>query len=439
MVGGAGGVRVDRERAAATATTTASEPSPTTVAARIGGDEPSENNASFRGVTADTIKVGVVVPDFSALQRAGIPTYYGDYEPAYQAFFDVINEAGGIHGRKIEAASTRTSTTCGQETQDAACTELTEDHEVFIVLGGLLSANNLCFTELHHTMLMTGIFQTEELRERSGDTLWLSLAPVEEAHHRDARREAVAESGAARGQDHRHRRPRRGRQTAVPGYELQRGPRRPGLRVDRRRRLGPHHGRGRHRSEIGAIAQRFMTDGIDFVFSVTEGPGVYEPFEAAGYYARPSSTGRSDPAWWRRPTRRSSTACSASGGAPAPRSGRTRSSRRNCSDVVLGGPPRARRTSSTSRSPGPEEQAEGPPQLVDHHSSGACNHTMLLEQLGEIAGADLTNDTFRAAARRARPVERPDGGEGELPAAPTSGTARTSSTSSGGTRIAPSS
>ena len=98
------------------------------------GDDAAEGGiASSRGVTEDTIRVGVAVPDFMALRQLGIPTYYGDYEVAYQAFFDRINEAGGIGGRMIEPYYA-TFDWSNPETQDAACTELTEDHEVFIVL-----------------------------------------------------------------------------------------------------------------------------------------------------------------------------------------------------------------------------------------------------------------------------------------------------------------
>ena len=58
--------------------------------------------ASFRGVTESTVKVGVAVPDFDALQAAGISNYQGDAEIAFQAFFDRVNDEGGIYGRMID-------------------------------------------------------------------------------------------------------------------------------------------------------------------------------------------------------------------------------------------------------------------------------------------------------------------------------------------------
>lgn len=358
-----------------------------------------ENTASFRGVTADTIKVGVVVPDFSALQRAGIPTYYGDYEPAYQAFFDVINEAGGIHGRKIEAFYADFDY-LRKETQDAACTELTEDHEVFVVLGGLLSANNLCFTELHHTMLMTGIFQTEELRERSGDTLWLSLAPVEEAII-ETLGTAVAESGELEGKT-----------IGIvalgavangdPGYELQKVLDGLGYESTVAVVSAPTTDEVAIDQEIGTIAQRFMTDGIDFVFSVTEGPGVYEPFEAAGYHPTivDRSLGSSVVA---SPDTAILDGVLGIGGRPGAEVWKDPKFKKNCSDVVLAAHPELQ-DEFDRQVPGPEQQAKGLPNWLIT-ISGACNHTMLLKQLGEIAGADLTNDTFRAALDELGPIE----------------------------------
>ena len=48
-----------------------------------------------------------------------------------------------------------------KETQDVACIELTEDHKVFIVFDGLLSANNLLLHRAPEHDADDGIFQTE--------------------------------------------------------------------------------------------------------------------------------------------------------------------------------------------------------------------------------------------------------------------------------------
>ncbi|NIR39677.1 MAG: hypothetical protein GWN79_17950, partial [Actinobacteria bacterium] len=117
--------------------------------------EPTEELfASFRGVTETSIKVGVAVPDFDALQAAGISNYQGDAEIAFQAFFDEINDEGGVHGRLIDPVYVSFDFT-DATTQDEACSRFAEDHEVFIVLYGLLGQSNLCLTNLHETMVMT--------------------------------------------------------------------------------------------------------------------------------------------------------------------------------------------------------------------------------------------------------------------------------------------
>src|SRR5690349_13114870 len=53
------------------------------------------------GVTADSIKLGVVMVDFNCL--AGVlEEARPDQEQAYRIFVDDINNKGGINGRKIE-------------------------------------------------------------------------------------------------------------------------------------------------------------------------------------------------------------------------------------------------------------------------------------------------------------------------------------------------
>ncbi|MEZ5165024.1 MAG: ABC transporter substrate-binding protein [Acidimicrobiales bacterium] len=138
------------------------------------------NSASFRGVTADTIKVGITVPDFEALQARGLTNYQGSNRIAFSVFIDKINAEGGIHGRMIEPVFADFDF-LQPATQDTACAQLTDDEEVFIVLYGLLAASNLCLTELHQTMVMTNSFQNRADRERSGDTLWLQLEAEDDA------------------------------------------------------------------------------------------------------------------------------------------------------------------------------------------------------------------------------------------------------------------
>ena len=56
---------------------------------------------SAPGVTADTIKLGVVYADLAAIADL-IKLDHGDYESAYQAMIDEVNANGGVLGRRIE-------------------------------------------------------------------------------------------------------------------------------------------------------------------------------------------------------------------------------------------------------------------------------------------------------------------------------------------------
>jgi hypothetical protein len=154
--------------------------------------------------------------------------------------------------------------------------------------------------------------------------------------------------------------------------------------------------------EMGTIAQRFMADGVDFVFSVTEGPGVYEPFAAANYHPTivDRSLGSSVVA---SPDTAVLDGVLGIGGKPGADVWKDPNFKKNCSDVVLAAHPELK-DEFDRQVPGPEEQAHGLPNWLIT-ISGACNHTMLLKQLGEIAGANLTNDTFRAALDKLGPVE----------------------------------
>lgn len=358
-----------------------------------GGKKNSDgaNSASFRGVTADTIKVGVAVPDFAALRKAGIPTFYGDYKLVYQSFFDAINKAGGIHGRKIESHYADFSY-IDAASQDAACSKLTEDDKVFIVLGGLLSTSNLCFTELHKTMVMTGIFLTEELKKRSGDTLWLSTQPIEGAIIQTLG-QAVAKAGLLKGK-------KIGivalgaADEGAAGKTMQRVLKERGFDSTVAVTSAPTDDRTAVDAEMASITQRFKADDIDVVFSLTEGPGIYEPFAAANYHPLiiDRSLGSSVVA-----SNKTAILDGVLGIGPRPGQDVWDDAEftKNCSDIVLKDHPELK-SDFAKQVPDGEEQKAG---LASWYITiaGACEHTSLLEKLGEIAGADLTNDTFRAA------------------------------------------
>ncbi|MCH7790528.1 MAG: hypothetical protein IH940_13975 [Acidobacteria bacterium] len=106
-----------------------------------------ELSASYRGVTKDTIKVGVVLFDLDAILALGVDVGFGDQQAHYDVAFDALNEAGGILGRQVEPIYKFISPVSAADS-DLACTQLVEDEEVFLVLGTQRPAENVwCYTK----------------------------------------------------------------------------------------------------------------------------------------------------------------------------------------------------------------------------------------------------------------------------------------------------
>jgi ABC-type branched-subunit amino acid transport system substrate-binding protein len=94
---------------------------------------PTKLTASFRGVTADSVKIGIVIIDYSKIAFA-VDFNRGDQQKIAQTFVDDINANGGILGRKIVPVYKTYNPITNVEPLKI-CTELTEDEKVFAVLG----------------------------------------------------------------------------------------------------------------------------------------------------------------------------------------------------------------------------------------------------------------------------------------------------------------
>jgi hypothetical protein len=108
------------------------------------------------GVTADTIKLGVVMVDYSTIKDF-VDFTRGNQQQAYQVFIDDINKHGGVLGRKIEPVY-QSYTPIGSVGPTKACTSLIEDSKVFATVGVLIDftgAAQLCFTKQHKSPLLT--------------------------------------------------------------------------------------------------------------------------------------------------------------------------------------------------------------------------------------------------------------------------------------------
>ena len=129
--------------------------------------EPVELTDSFRGVTADTILVGFTTVDFARLnQNFGLELTFADGVPAMEAVVADLNERGGILGRRIELVSRR-FVPVGPVEVEAICVELTEDLGVFAVLGGFAGPGaedvNDCITDTHETIIVGGTPTPQQL------------------------------------------------------------------------------------------------------------------------------------------------------------------------------------------------------------------------------------------------------------------------------------
>ena len=146
-----------------TTTTAGSDETSTTTTATT---EPVELTASFRGVTPEVIKVGVSSFDWDRLAALGVSFGVTNAEDIYVAALEAINDRGGVHGRMLEIHSVN-YLPVGTTEADAACVELTEDHEVFVVVGATLGDGVLCYTELHETAAVVVGGMTEERKARA--------------------------------------------------------------------------------------------------------------------------------------------------------------------------------------------------------------------------------------------------------------------------------
>ncbi|MGH8977767.1 MAG: hypothetical protein ACRDV7_06800, partial [Acidimicrobiia bacterium] len=106
------------------------------------------------GVSADSIKVGIAIIDYSSI-AAHVGFKRGDQQATAQIFVDYINENGGVGGRMIEPVYKSYPPIPGQEPSPLAlCTAWTEDDDVFAVLGVFIDSTGegqLCLTRDHDT------------------------------------------------------------------------------------------------------------------------------------------------------------------------------------------------------------------------------------------------------------------------------------------------
>jgi ABC-type branched-subunit amino acid transport system substrate-binding protein len=163
------------------APTTAAATTPSTAGAATApsttSTAPPPLTASFRGVTADTIRVGITAVDWDTLAAAGVRFGRTNSADLYEAALESINDRGGINGRMLEIYP-EYFLPLGSTEFDAACSRLTDDNEVFVVIGQALDDQVLCFVELNDTAAIMVSGMVDSLAARADApyaTLWASL------------------------------------------------------------------------------------------------------------------------------------------------------------------------------------------------------------------------------------------------------------------------
>jgi hypothetical protein len=107
------------------------------------------------GVTSDAIKIGVMMIDFDCIKQF-TDQLRPDQQQAFQIFIDQVNAKGGINHRRLEPVF-KSYCPINLASELAACTSLTEDHNVFAAIGIFYDPSGdaqLCFAKRHHTVIV---------------------------------------------------------------------------------------------------------------------------------------------------------------------------------------------------------------------------------------------------------------------------------------------
>lgn len=151
------------------------------------------------GVTAEAIRVAVLVPNLGGFGGAGFAVDLGDSRASFGAFFEELNSAGGINGRKV-VASYIDFDPLNDSSMRAACLQATEDQRVFATfnVNGFYGPGILCVAEEHRTPLIQAYYSDPDAWYQRSDGLYITAFPSKDR----ALRNLVAEMharGALRG------------------------------------------------------------------------------------------------------------------------------------------------------------------------------------------------------------------------------------------------
>jgi len=142
--------------------------------------------ATDQGVTATTVKLGVVLLDIRALEPLGFAQPHftpQEQQQQYQTFIDQVNREGGLNGRKIvpDYKTYNALDTNGAQSGPAICIQLAENDKVFAAIGVLGGNMDVCLTQQYGIPAISNTSQITEAYSKSRYLLMSLFASLERA------------------------------------------------------------------------------------------------------------------------------------------------------------------------------------------------------------------------------------------------------------------
>ena len=137
--------------------------------------EPVELTASWTGVTEDTVSVAVSILDFDELREMGLQDFgWGDQRLIWEFYLDRLNERGGVAGRQVDYELVFYNPAFAADAEEA-CVQMTEDREVFAVIGAFLGpaeSATPCLTRQADLVVFNGTMTVDLLA--GAESVWVA-------------------------------------------------------------------------------------------------------------------------------------------------------------------------------------------------------------------------------------------------------------------------
>ncbi len=149
-------------------------------------DSSEERIASDVGITSDSIKIAVVIPDLKGLRDVGFPLPAAlsnqHLVERFSSYFNDWNAAGGINGRMIEPVEISWNP-LSTSSMEESCIKATLDEQVFMAVNGPGFSPEFipCFTQDSDTLFLYGEVASQALIDLTPDRLFTLNPPAEVA------------------------------------------------------------------------------------------------------------------------------------------------------------------------------------------------------------------------------------------------------------------